>query len=181
MSHYTTQIFLFKGSDESCEKVRSVVNIFMEHNPYDEVGIQYYPAVKDEYSIVECCGRNTTFGNVFDALRNCGLSELHYVDYTDGAPFGSSDLGRFLIVKESEGEQPTEIALCADSEETLIERFKSYLGNKPGIRYVLDNGHGDIFELMDAVNEITGYYPHYRYLECEQGGVCHFEDVDFFP
>lgn len=181
MSHYTTQIFLFKGSDEAIENVRGVVNSFMERNPYDEVGIHYHPTIGDKYSVVECCGRNTTFGNVFDAFCNCGLSELHYVDYTDGAPFGSSDLGRFLIVKESEGLQPPEIVSCADSEEMLREKFRLYLEDKPEMRDILDNNYGDIFELTDAVNEVTGCYPYYRYLECEQGGVCYFEDVDFFP
>lgn len=39
----------------------------------------------------------------------------------------------------------------------------------------------DIFEIREAMNDVTDFYPYYRYLECGQYGVSHATDVVFFP
>lgn len=174
MSHYVTTLYYLKGSEQAIKKAETLVEELNAKIPYDEIFLTFNPKSNQGCPVVECSGRNTTFGNVYEALWECGLSDVLYIDYVDGGEDGSSNFANYTIMNEGEITEPI---LLADSEKELFEKLKEYINADDKFAEIAENEHADIFELLDEMNEVAVHY--YRFLYCHDEHVCSWEDLDF--
>lgn len=174
MSHYVTTLYYLKGSEQAIKKAETLVEELNAKIPYDEVFLTFNSKSNQGCPVVECSGRNTTFGNVYEALCECGLSDVLYIDYVDGGEDGSSNFTNYAIMKEG---NTSELLLIADSEEELFDKLKEYINVDDKFTEISEKEPTDIFELLSEMNEVAD--SRYRFLSCNDEQVSSWEDLDF--
>ena len=128
MSYYVTTLYYLKGSKQAIKKAETLAEKLNAKINDEEVNITFNPSSNLGVPMIACHGCKTTFGNVYDALRDCGLSDVNYIDYADCGYLdceGCSDLARFIIVKE--GDCLDDVIVLADSMSSAMYKLIEYL------------------------------------------------------
>lgn len=180
MSYYVTTLYYLKGSEQAIKKAQTLVEELNAKIDYEEVNITFNPESNLGVPMIACHGCKTTFSNVYDALRDCGLSDVNYVDYADCGYIdcdGSSDLAKFIIVKE--GDCLDDVIVLADSMSSAMYKLIEYLRDDRRFSEISNNNYDDMYDLCAEVNEIIADEAYYRCLECKDHPVCDECDLDF--
>lgn len=179
MSFYVRTLYYLKGCGQAIKKAETLVEKLNAKIDDEEVYITFNPSSNLGVPMIACLGCKTTFGNIYDALRDCGLSDINYIDYADCGYLdceGCSDLARFIIVKE--GDCLNDVIVLADSMSSAMYKLIEYLKDDKRFSEIINNRYDDMYDLCADVNEIAEE-AYYRCLECKDHPVCDECDRDF--
>lgn len=167
MSYYVTQIFLIKGNNLAIEKVSAIIDVISQSiSDIDEIIVQFRK-LTNNIGVINCFGRRTTFNNVYCTIKKYGVDVARYIDYTDGTFEGSSNLGKYIIVRE-DGYISIPIA-CANTIEELREQLRHHFRNNKELYKLVADDSIDTYDMIENLNEAV--YEYYKYLECGDFGV----------
>lgn len=175
MSYYVTQIFLIKGDSIAIEKVSAIIDVISQSiSDIDEIIVQFRK-LTNNMGVINCFGCRTTFNNVYCTIKKGGIDVVRYIDYTDGSFEGSSDLGKYIVVRE-DGYISIPIA-CANTIEELRERLRYHFRNSKELHRLVADDNINTYDMIEDLNKTVDEY--YRYLECGDFGVSGEADFSY--